>query len=282
MIVIRVKKRLGGDIDMKALVINLATATDRMEFQIKQLNGLGIEFERLSAVSIDDLEEGIYQKYESTWERPLRKSEVACFFSHKNAWEEVIRNDQPMLILEDDAFLSQTTPCLLEELINIREIDYATLEVRGRKKIIAKNATYELCESSLIRLYQDRTGAAGYVLWPSGAKKLIERLNRGKIALADAFISSTYSLEAYQIEPAPIVQLDQCINYKLVSLLETESAISSEAKPIVRAARHWSYRIKRIFGQLKMGSRHLFVLHKSTRRYVRLKPRGYISEQYND
>lgn len=251
---------------MKALVINLFKATERMEFQTQQLKGLGIEFERLPAVSIDDLEEVVYQKYHSTWERPLRRSEVACFFSHKNAWEEVINNNSPMLILEDDAYISQATPCLLKELKNIQEVDYVTLEVRSRKKIIAKKTAYKFCESSLIRLYQDRTGAAGYILWPSGAKKLIERFNKEKIALADAFISSTYILNAYQIEPAAIIQLDQCGNYGIASPLETESAISSEAKPIAKITRHWSYRVKRILGQLRMGVRQFSVLMFSNKR----------------
>jgi len=255
---------------MKALVINLAKATERMKFQTKQLNSLGIEFQCLSAVSIGSLEEDTYQKYYSTWERPLRKSEVACFLSHKNAWEEVINNQAPMLILEDDAFLSQLAPCILKTLEKLQDIDYVTLEIRGRKKIIAKKPTYEFCESSLIRLYQDRTGAAGYVLWPSGAKKLIERFQKGKVALADAFISSTYTLQAYQVEPAGIIQLDQCKDYGITPPLDTESAISSEVKPIAKVTRHWSYRIKRILGQLKMGFRQLYIMYKSERRVIAL------------
>ena len=262
---------------MKALVINLTKSTDRMEFQTKQLNSLGIEFKRLSATSIDSLEEGIYQRYYSTWERPLRESEVACFLSHKNAWEEVINNQAPMLILEDDAYLSQTTTCVLDELATLHDIDYVTLEARGRKKIVAKRPSYALCESSLIRLYQDRTGAAGYVLWPSGAKKLIERFQKGKMALADAFISSTYTLQAYQVEPATIIQLDQCDAYGITPPLNTESAISSEAKPLTTATRHRSYRVKRIIGQLRMGGNMISVLHKSVRKTLSLNKKSFPS-----
>jgi len=255
---------------MKALVINLAKAVDRMEFQIKQLNSMGVEFERLSAISADDLDEDLYQQYYSTWERPLRKAEVACFFSHKNAWEKVIKYDSPMLIIEDDAYISPILPCVLKGLENITDIDYVTLEIRGRKKIIAKKPKYEFCAISLIRLYQDRTGAAGYVLWPSGAKKLIKRFNIGNMALADAFINLTYSLNMYQVEPAILIQHDQCKYYGLVPVFKTSSSVSSILREPVPATGYIFYRFKRLIGQFKLGCRHLSFMLSSTKRHLLL------------
>ena len=253
---------------MKALVINLDSAKERMTFQMEQLNRLQIPFQRLSATSTNTIEEQTYQKYQYTWERPLRQSEVACFLSHQNAWETVIKGNEPMLILEDDALLSKNIPCLLQALEKLTDVDYVTLEVRSRKKIVAKQSSHTLCKSKLIRLYQDRTGAAGYVLWPSGANKLMQRLEKGKIALADAFISSTYSLAAYQVEPAAIIQLDQCEHYGVKPPLNTESAISPESKPTAKAMRHWAFRVKRILGQLRLGVRQLAVLLKSEKRNI--------------
>lgn len=261
---------------MKALVINLDKATERMAFQTQQLSTLAIDFQRLAAVSIDQIDQATYDKYSATWERPLRQSEIACFLSHQHAWETIIEEDAPMLVLEDDALLSQNTPSLLEEFKTISNVDYVTLEIRSRKKIVAKQSMQTLCESKLIRLYQDRTGAAGYVLWPSGAKKLLQRLEKGQIALADAFISSTYSLLAYQIEPATIIQLDQCEHYGIISPIKTESSITIEVKPSAKVSRHWSFRVKRILGQLRLGIRQLRVIYKSKRRYIRLESRFFI------
>ena len=255
---------------MKALVINLDKSTERMAFQEKQLKTLGIEYQRITAISTDSLDLETYQKYYSTWERPLRHSEVACFLSHKYAWELIIRNQEPMLVLEDDALLSQITPCLLNELEKLDDVDFVTLEARGRKKTIARRATRMLCGLSMKKLYQDRTGAAGYILWPEGAKKLIERSKNGDIALTDAFISSSYHLRAYQIDPAVIIQLDQCNVYDIPCPIEIESSISSENKPGSDDGMRWSYRLKRLLGQLKLGVRQLRVLHKSERKMIEI------------
>ncbi len=49
---------------------------------------------------------------------------------------------------------------------------------------------------NLFRLYQGRSGA--YVLWPSGAKKLLEKVEQGNVGLADKFINADYSLQAFK------------------------------------------------------------------------------------
>ena len=88
------------------LIINLKTSKDRLEFQKKQFEKLGLPFDVLEAFSVVDLNEEQYQKLGFGWQRPLRKVEVACFLSHQKAWEEVLKRNQPCLILEDDAVLA--------------------------------------------------------------------------------------------------------------------------------------------------------------------------------
>ena len=137
---------------MKALVINLDGSLERMAFQRNQLNKLNIDFTRLSAVLMTNDRDKIYQKHYANWERPLSLSEVACFFSHKKAWETVIKENQPKLILEDDAYLSDNVPCVLEELEKLYNVDYVTMEVTGtkKKKTIAKKKTKTIGDTSLI------------------------------------------------------------------------------------------------------------------------------------
>lgn len=253
---------------MKALVINLDKATERMVFQEQQLNALNIEYDRLPAVSTDDLTDSTYQQYYATWERPLRRTEVACFLSHKKAWESVISENCPMLILEDDAVLAKNSPCVLKELEALDNIDLTTLEARGRKKIVAKKSSSQFCHSSLIRLYQDRTGAAGYVLWPKGARILLNKARKGHIALADAFISSTYTLNAYQVEPATIVQLDQCESYGIAPPISTLSSIDAEEKPSLGKGKIKAQRWQRLVSQLRLAFRHISVFPASKRRYI--------------
>jgi len=63
---------------MKTLVINLIDASERRSFQQEQLSFYGLDYEFLNAVSIDDFSHNTYQKHYRDWQRPLKKTEVAC------------------------------------------------------------------------------------------------------------------------------------------------------------------------------------------------------------
>jgi glycosyl transferase family 25 len=126
------------------------------------------------------------------------------------------------------------------------------------------------CQSKLLRLYQDRTGAAGYILWPSGAKKLIQFEKNKGIGLADAHITSCNSIMAFQVEPSPIIQLDQCKEYGIYN-----SYTNLSSKSTVSISQNYSggiyFIIKKLFNQLKLAFRQLFILTKSQRRYISIR-----------
>jgi glycosyl transferase family 25 len=125
-----------------------------------------------------------------------------------------------------------------------------------------------------LRLYQDRTGAAGYILWPSGAKKLIQCEDQKGIALADAHITACHNLIAYQVEPSPIIQLDHCAYYGIsnpISNNASDSSVSSHFNP-KGGVFFW---LKRIHSQLKLGIRQLMLLTKSKRRYIIIRGKDF-------
>jgi len=259
---------------MQILIINLPSAKARLSFQQRQCQSLSLNYEILKAVSITDVSEKTYQAHAQDWQRPLRKSEVACYFSHRDAWKKVIEYDKPILIVEDDALFSKNLPQLLSTLENHSNIDFINLEVRGRKKIISNFGESINCNSNLFRLYQDRTGAAGYILWPSGAYKLLNHEKNSGIALADAHITSCPNLIAYQIEPAPLIQLDQCEHYNIIAPLETESHISTHQKPVI-PQKNLLFKVRRFFAQVKMGLRQAKVSYKSKKRYITINPKDF-------
>lgn len=258
---------------MHIFIINLPGSTARLQFQQEQLKQLGLDFEILPAVSANDIQEETYQSMSQGWERPLRRSELACYLSHQKAWEAIVKYDQPTLILEDDALLSSHVPFLLNALADYRSCDLVEMEVRSRKKIVSKQGEVLIDDHQLFRLYQDRTGTAGYVLWPSGAKKLLDKAKATSPAPADAFISSTYELNSYQVEPAAIIQLDQCAHYNILNRAQTESTISNERKPIpldISPKDKFIFKIRRISSQFRMGWRQLSVLSQGTKRAIKL------------
>lgn len=249
-----------------------------MVFQRRQLQHLGIDFERLPACRISGDEDPLYLQHYNNWNRPLSPSEVSCFFSHKNAWDIVIKENSPMLILEDDALLDETISGLLEALEVFDNLDYVCLEARGnhQKKCLAKESSATICDASLLRLYQGRSGAAAYVLWPSGAQKLINQMSHKGIGIADKFINLNYSLLAYQIEPAPAIQLDQCRHYGLKTPLQVSTSITNArlAKDSNRLT-YLKYRYRRLLAELTTGINQLSHLHHANRRAITVSDHFY-------
>ena len=255
---------------MQIFVINLPDAVKRRKLQKDQLTKLGLEYTILDATSVEDISKATYKKHYFDWQRPLRKTEVACYYSHRSAWDRVIRSGEPALILEDDAILSIFLPQLLENLNKIKSTDLINLENRGRKKFVSRSHMNIECNSKLLRLYQDRTGAAGYILWPSGANKLIQLEKNSGIGLADAHITSCHTLNAYQVEPSPIIQLDQCKEYGISNTYT--HIVSKSTVSISDNYRGGAYFIiKRLFYQFKLALRQLFLLTKSHRRSISIR-----------
>lgn len=255
---------------MDILIINLPRHTERRAFQAQQLERLGLHFDWIPATDVKALDPQVLAQLQDTWERPMRDVEVACYLSHLSAWKLVAERQRPALILEDDAYLCNEVPAILQAL-EARTFDLVTLEVRGRKKVVGKDASALTPTTHWIPLYQDRTGAAGYVLSPSGAQKLLNKAAKGKAAIADAFISSHYELDAYQVEPAAIIQVDMCRHYDIPEPIQTTSSIGAVERP--RApSNSWGFKLRRIASQLRMGVRQLSVITKAQRRHISVSP----------
>jgi glycosyl transferase, family 25 len=263
---------------MDILIISLSNAKERRDFQQNQLSKLGLEFEFLDATSIHDLNESTYKQHYQDWQRPLKNTEVACYYSHRRAWDRVIQSNKPVLILEDDALLSKCVSTLLKDLLSRKNADLINFENRGRKKFVSRSSEPLICNSRLLRLYQDRTGAAGYVLWPSGAKKLIQREKERGIALADAHIVDCYNLKTYQVEPAPIIQLDMCEYYGMKNI-HLKAISASTVSTHNNAKGDFNFRIKRVYFQIKLGMRQLLLSVKSNRRYINIKQENFNDER---
>ena len=177
-----------------------------------------------------------------------------------------------MLILEDDAYLADNTPELLKKSENLKNIDYLNIEARGnkQKKLLAKNADYYLDQTALFRLYQGRSGAGGYVLWPEGAKKLLAFFAQGKIGIVDKFINSNYSLNAYQLEPAILIQMDMCESYGLNAPIKTQSYIDSKIRKSGFFLKNIQYKLRRVKGELNIAVNALLHFYNAEKRAIKI------------
>lgn len=126
---------------MDIFVINLPKAVERRQLQQRQLSKLRLDYKIIRATTTSDIDDKTYQNHYSDWQRPLHKSEAACYFSHQKLWSQIVKNNQVALILEDDALLSKYTPSVLEELEKYTNLDMVNLEDSSiHKKYVAKKS----------------------------------------------------------------------------------------------------------------------------------------------
>lgn len=218
---------------IRALVINLDTARTRLAFQKEQLSKIGVAWERVPAITGDNILTENHGAYWDGWQRPLAATERACLCSHINCWKIVRDNDAPFIILEDDALLADDFPAVLAAAMQIKELDLLQLETRNRAKILGtKIASFGSLE--VRELLLDRAGAAGYVLWPAGAKKLLNYVCELP-GLADSIISKPGLLRAAQVLPAQVIQSDMAYLYSVRQDLPSE--ISSVSSVLHRSVR---------------------------------------------
>ena len=252
---------------IKIYIISLKNSI-RREFQIAQMGNLNLPFSFYDAVEGKCLDSEFLSSHRADWERPMKNNEFACYLSHLRLWKIIFDNNEPALILEDDALLSKKINKILPKLLHIQNVDYINLENRGRKKIVSKKRIAIAGNYFTRKLFHDTTGAAGYILWPSGAKKLLRNHRKYGCALADAKISNCYDLTRIQVDPAPIVQLDmhQIYNFLIPDKYQTakKSSVSSSDRLITT----FRQRIRRIIRQLFIGLKKIILFPFCSNRFL--------------
>jgi glycosyl transferase family 25 len=239
---------------MQALVINVKSASARMAFQKEQLTRMGIAWERLPAVTLDDIQMDPGDTYWDGWQRPIAPTERACLRSHMACWQIVYDNSAPCLILEDDALLADDLSAVLAAATQIKDFDLLQLETRNRAKLLGTKI-FNVGPVQARALLIDRTGAAGYVLWPTGARKLLDYIARTP-GLADSIIAKPGLLRAAQVVPAQVIQNDMAQLYDVPQ--EWPSETSSVSSAFHRKARKSpAQTLRRIMAQLSLGFRQL-------------------------
>ena len=109
---------------MKTLVINLKDRKDRLlEFEranpklnyevTSAVDGAKVDYSKLLDLDFDVNHDWI----DPILNTPLTKGEVGCFLSHWRIWEKCIARNQNVLILEDDARVTENFD--LEEIGNL-------------------------------------------------------------------------------------------------------------------------------------------------------------------
>jgi glycosyl transferase family 25 len=192
---------------MLTYFINTDAATDRRAFMEGQLESLGLEAERIRAVTPNDLTpDEIRRAYNPRRRVQLRRGETCCSVSHLRALVAFVATGQPYaLILEDDANLSRSMPEFLAaieaeggacDLIRIESfLDPVRLAPKARR----------VGDFALHRLYCVPAGSAGYII----SARLARQVLTDPKFLHEPMDWALYAHPAMQVVPALCVQDDR-------------------------------------------------------------------------
>ena len=154
---------------MRKLVINLPRRTDRKKHFIEKNNLSEVEFIKTVDAQTDDL--SMYPTREG-WvdpflNRSITKGEVACFLSHRKAWQECLALGESVIVMEDDAIINDTWDEEYYEHLS-KYWDFVYLQ---RNENEPEKTVY--IDDKLERPWYPYNMTA-YVLSPKGAKKLLD------------------------------------------------------------------------------------------------------------
>lgn len=245
---------------MKVFIINLERSLDRKEYMQRQIQKLfeknsdlknKLEFIFFKAVDAKNKEYLEFKQYFPWWAswvlgRELSDGEKACFTSHYKLWQECVKIDEPIIILEDDVefsdeFLNNGEE-YIEELLK-SEYEYVRFCYLFDKKFYPLNKNYLLS-------FEKLAGTQGYVLKPSAAKKFIKYAKRW-IYPVDDYMDMFYKHKVLNIVKKPLLLKHDC---------GLESMISQAGRLFIKP-RFYKKIIREIFRLYRDVSRLLYVFY---------------------
>ncbi|EAI1055317.1 lipooligosaccharide biosynthesis glycosyltransferase [Campylobacter coli] len=211
---------------MKVFIINLERSLDRKAHMQRQIQKLfeknpslknKLEFIFFKAVDAKNKEHLKFKQHFPWWAslvlgRELSDGEKACFASHYKLWQECVKLDEPIIILEDDVEFSDEFLIhgekYIEELSK-SEYEYVRFCYLFDKKFYPLNKNYLLS-------FEKLAGTQGYVLKPSAAKKFIKYAKRW-IYPVDDYMDMFYKHKVLNIVKKPLLLKHDCGLESIVS-----------------------------------------------------------------
>ncbi|EOV8885672.1 glycosyltransferase family 25 protein [Campylobacter coli] len=206
---------------MKAFIINLERSLDRKEYMQKQIQKLfeknpnlknKLEFIFFKAVDAKNKEHLEFKQHFPWWAswvlgRELSDGEKACFASHYKLWQECVKIDEPIIILEDDVEFSDEFLNNGEEYIeelSKSEYEYVRLCYLTQGKMLKLNDNFLFTLDSI-------GGTQGYLIKPISALKFIDNL-KFWIKPVDNFMDMYYYSKVFTITYTPLLLKTTDIN----------------------------------------------------------------------
>ena len=159
------------------IVINMDKSVGRLEKIKRNLNKLGLKFERFSAINGRELENSKIEKSASLVCRNLlcSKAVIGCALSHTEVWKNFLKSDADiMCVIEDDCELTQDFKGFLNDIYTIQSktgFDILSLYCQGLCNI---GKTIEVGNYKFIKNPAFPLSTLCYFITRSGAEKALK------------------------------------------------------------------------------------------------------------
>lgn len=193
---------------MKIYVVNMDSRTDRWAHVSKQLDNLGLKYERLSAtvgkeLSIEQQKLFNKRKFLLEQKKPVVLGEIGCAYSHRRIWQNIIDNDiDYALVLEDDVNLDVKLLDFLANEKNYNEFDMLN---------ISSNEPYKLQGIEEVKLDENREALRPGFFESKNKWKEMEWRRKWRVYRIKEVMDSMYLCEC---DPAPALTSGYIISKK--------------------------------------------------------------------
>lgn len=179
---------------MKIFVISLVRSQARRQHISETMSALKLDYEFFDAIDgklglPDDLEKLQDDRHRIIFRsRPLAPGEKGCYASHYRLWQKCIELNEPIVVIEDDFIPSDN---IKTSLNHIKEIAANFDYIRIQDQVGEFTPLAQLQELQLGFWKDNSKGTVGYIISPSGAKKLLLASDKWQCSV-DNFIYESY------------------------------------------------------------------------------------------
>jgi glycosyl transferase family 25 len=190
---------------MQVFVINLATARDRLDFMQGQLGG---DFERVDAIKAGAIPGHLSANFPQS--ARLLPGEIACYASHLVIAETILERGLPYaVVLEDDVDLAPDFREVVAAGIERLPAAWDILALSGAKQHPHCRLSQVNDDTHLVRYLHFPKTTAGYVISPSGCRKLLASRPRLRPVDVDIRYGWEMQLDGFGLYPAPAWQTNR-------------------------------------------------------------------------
>jgi glycosyl transferase family 25 len=192
---------------VKAYLINLDRAEDRLSAMSKAFAAAGVEFTRVPAIDgkqLSDEEMSRVVAGEGRWGW-LTPTEIGCFLSHRLCWQAIADGADPYgAVFEDDMLFGEQAGEVLSAISWIPDdADIIKLETAGSRIYVDKTNRATVGGRSIQRLRWAHYCAGGYILSRNAARCLLQE----NISFKESVDDVLFSLETIAAGNSKICQL---------------------------------------------------------------------------